>query len=128
MLVTTHSPGASLLTSLAALTPNQRELFYNLSYIDLPSEIRPGSEAYNDLLALNIFQTNAVSAGNGAGLFPRMARLNHGCSGAFNAIYTWRGKEHVLVVYALKPIRKGQVCYDVITPINSLMDKSLRKS
>jgi hypothetical protein len=38
-----------------------------------------------------------------------MARLNHGCSGAFNSVYHWRDNEGVLVVHALKPIRKGQV-------------------
>lgn len=105
----THSPGATLLASLAALNLKQREAYYNLSHMNLPMEVLPGSEAYNDLLALYIFQTNAVSAGDSAGLFPRMARLNHACSSAFNSIYTWRENERALVVYALKPIKQGQV-------------------
>lgn len=38
-----------------------------------------------------------------------MARLNHGCSHAFNVVYAWRDYEGVLVVHALKPIKEGQV-------------------
>lgn len=60
-------------------------------------------------MALAIFQTNAVAAGADVGLFPRMARLNHGCSRAFNVVYSWRDQEGVLVVYALRTIKKGAV-------------------
>jgi len=38
-----------------------------------------------------------------------MARLNHGCSRAFNVVYSWREREQALVVHALKSIQKGQV-------------------
>lgn len=68
-------------------------------------------ENHPDEVALAIFQTNAVAAGDGVGIFPRMARLNHGCSSAFNVVYTWREWEKALVVYALKNIRKGEVSY-----------------
>ena len=109
------SPGAVLLSSLATLSPRQRESYYNLSYVNFPAGIPPGTDAYNEELALAIFQTNAVSAGSqGVGIFPRMARLNHGCSRAFNVVYTWRDDEGVLVVHALKPIKQGEVssmCY-----------------
>ena len=109
-LVTTSSPGAILLSSLAALSPQRRAAFYNLSYVHLPAGLTEGTEDYNDALALAIFQTNAVSAGNDAvGIFPKMARLNHACAGAFNAVYTWREEEGELVVYALKPIKSGEV-------------------
>jgi len=60
-------------------------------------------------VALAIFQTNAVSAGDGVGIFPRMARLNHGCSRAFNSVYSYREKEGELVVHALKGIKKDEV-------------------
>jgi hypothetical protein len=54
----------------------------NVSALDIPFEI---------------FQTNAISAGQrGTGLFPRTARLNHGCSKAFGAVYSWRDAEGVL--------------------------------
>ncbi|OSD07139.1 SET domain-containing protein [Trametes coccinea BRFM310] len=103
------SPGAVLLASLATLPPRERASFYNLSYVNLPSGLTPDSDAYHEQLALAIFQTNAVSAGSrGVGVFPRMARLNHGCSRAFNVVYTWRDDEGVLVVHALKPIRAGE--------------------
>ncbi|KAJ3545335.1 hypothetical protein NM688_g5636 [Phlebia brevispora] len=106
--VTTYSPGALLLSALAGLSPRQRESFYNLSYVNLPSDTLPGTEEYNDHLALAIFQTNAVATGDKVGLFPRMARINHGCSSAFNSIYTWRENEGVLVIHALKPIKMGE--------------------
>jgi hypothetical protein len=34
-------------------------------------------------------QTNAIAAGDMVGIFPKTARLNHGCSSAFNAAYNW---------------------------------------
>ncbi|KAI0632196.1 hypothetical protein C8Q77DRAFT_1060385 [Trametes polyzona] len=107
--VTTSSPGAILLASLAPLSKAERAAYYNLSYVNFPEGIQEGTERYNEELALAIFQTNAVSAGSqGVGIFPRMARLNHGCSSAFNVVYTWRDDEGVLVVHALKPIAEGQ--------------------
>jgi len=50
-----------------------------------------------------------VAAGENVGIFPRMARLNHGCSSAFNAVYSWREKEEALVIFALRNISKGDV-------------------
>jgi hypothetical protein len=60
-------------------------------------------------IALAIFQTNAVSAGTDVGIFPTMARINHGCASAFNVVYNWREEEKCLVVHALKSVREGQV-------------------
>ena len=87
--------------------PRDRQAFFNLSYVNLPPDVDPDVDEAD--VALAIFQTNAVAAGEGVGIFPRMARLNHGCSGAFNVVYTWREKEGVLVLHALKHITKGQV-------------------
>lgn len=56
-----------------------------------------------------IFETNSVAAGNGVGIFPRMARINHACAKAFNSVYSWREEEGALHIYALKPIAKGEV-------------------
>ncbi|KAI0826870.1 hypothetical protein BC628DRAFT_1372283 [Trametes gibbosa] len=107
--VSTSSPGAILLASLATLSARQRASYYNLSYVGFPEGLEEGTSRFNEELALAIFQTNAVSAGSrGVGIFPRMARLNHGCSSAFNVIYTWRDDEGILVVHALKPIAAGQ--------------------
>lgn len=103
-----------MLSSLARLTYTERQSFYNLSYVHLPKNLTPDTPEYNDALALAIFQTNAVSAGpDSVGIFPRMARLNHGCSSAFNSVYSWREKEQAIVVHALKDIRRGQVRWDV---------------
>ena len=112
LAVITYSPGALLLASIAGLTAAQRAVYYNLSYINMPSHLTPGSEEYNDALALAIFQTNAVATGDSTGMFPRMARLNHGCSSAFNSVYTWRENEGALVVHAIKPIKMGEVSID----------------
>lgn len=75
--------------------------------MNLPENLSRDSEESLKELQLAIFETNAVSAGSNVGLFPTMARLNHGCSGAFNSVYSWREREGVLVVHALKDIKKG---------------------
>ncbi|KAJ4481874.1 hypothetical protein J3R30DRAFT_3287137 [Lentinula aciculospora] len=101
------SPTALIAHHLSLLTSDQYFQFYNLSYVNFSPHLNPETDLAE--LALAIFQTNAVSAGvNSVGVFPRMARVNHGCSSAFNSVYTWREKEGVLVVHALKDIGKGQ--------------------
>jgi hypothetical protein len=101
------SPTALISGLLAKTSSDDQSTFMNLSYVNFPEHLKP--EKSPDEVALAIFQTNAVAAGDGVGIFPRMARLNHGCSSAFNVVYSWREKEGVLVVYALKSIRKGEV-------------------
>ncbi|KAL0578969.1 hypothetical protein V5O48_003061 [Marasmius crinis-equi] len=100
------SPSALIHSNLQRVDPKAREAFFNLSYVNLPAHVDPEEDEAE--VALAIFQTNAVAAGDGVGIFPRMARLNHGCSSAFNVVYTWREKEGALVVHALKGITKGQ--------------------
>ena len=92
---------------LENLLQQEREAFLNLSYVNFPKGLEPTENP--DEVALAIFQTNAVSAGEDVGIFPRMARLNHGCSSAFNVVYSWRGATKFLIVHALKDIRQGQV-------------------
>lgn len=101
-----ESPAALISRSLGTLNKEQLTSFYDLSYIELKYETL---EERASQIALAIFQTNAVSAGDAVGLFPRMARLNHGCSSAFHAVYTWREHEGVIVVMAIKTIKKGEV-------------------
>ncbi|KAI0034606.1 hypothetical protein K488DRAFT_77114 [Vararia minispora EC-137] len=92
------SPTKLLHSLLSDLTDAERATFYDLSFVNMPSQYTSGSPEYKDYLPLAIFQTNAVSAGEeAAGIFPRMARLNHGCSFAFNVVYSWRDDEGVLV-------------------------------
>ncbi|KAI0314012.1 hypothetical protein OF83DRAFT_1064497 [Amylostereum chailletii] len=103
------SPIDLLHSLLAPLSHAQREAFYNLSFVNMPHHLATDTEAYRAHLPLAIFQTNAVAAGSDAiGIFPRMARLNHGCSHAFNSVYSWRDDEEVLVVHALKNISAGE--------------------
>jgi hypothetical protein len=106
-------PIALINEQLDKLTSAQRDAFFALSHasVHLPADLSAKKRAKR--LPLAIFETNAVSAGDRAGLFPRMARLNHGCSSAFNVVYSWRESEGVLVVHALKPIKKGEVRVDL---------------
>ncbi|PFH53872.1 hypothetical protein AMATHDRAFT_53434, partial [Amanita thiersii Skay4041] len=100
------SPSQLVWQLVQRLSQQEREAFMNLSYVNLPEGVDP--EKQPEEVALAIFQTNAVSAGEGVGIFPRMARLNHGCASSFNSVYNWRKEEGALVVHALKGIRKGQ--------------------
>ncbi|KAG5341127.1 hypothetical protein C0989_011350 [Termitomyces sp. Mn162] len=102
-----ESPSAVIAKLLREASPKDREAVLNLSYVHFPENLDP--ETHPDEVALAIFQTNAIAAGKRVGIFPRSARMNHGCSSAFNAVYTWRDKEEVLVVHALKKINKGEV-------------------
>ncbi|KAF8237124.1 hypothetical protein L208DRAFT_1431725 [Tricholoma matsutake] len=102
----TSSPSALISQLLREASPQDRETFLNLSYVKLPKNLKP--EDHPDEVALAIFQTNAVAAGGDVGIFPRMTRLNHGCSSAFNVVYNWREREGALVVHALRPIQKGE--------------------
>lgn len=102
----TSSPSALISRLLDQASPSGREAFLNLSYVNFPEHLNPDN--HPDEVALAIFETNAVAAGNDVGIFPRMARLNHGCSSAFNVVYSWREREGGIVVHALKSIPKGE--------------------
>ncbi|TFK19996.1 SET domain-containing protein [Coprinopsis marcescibilis] len=99
------SPTDFIWDKLEDVTEEQRESFFNLSFVNFPADKDPETDLKD--VALAIFETNAVSAGSSVGIFPRMARLNHGCSSAFSAVYTYREKEGSLVVYAIKDVQKG---------------------
>jgi hypothetical protein len=113
----TSSPSHAMSQALAKLTPAQSRALFSLSYVKAPPS--PSTAE----LALAIFETNAVAAGpNTVGLFPHMARLNHGCARSFNSVYSWREEEGVLVVHALKPIGEGEVCcLRLVSVIDRLM-------
>ncbi|PVF95147.1 SET domain-containing protein, partial [Serendipita vermifera] len=96
-----QSPEDLILSLVSQLSQEKRDQFYSLSYHSKPHST--GSE-----VPLAIFETNAISAGDKVGIFPRTARLNHGCSFAFNAAYNWRDSEQELVTHAFKPIREGE--------------------
>ncbi|KDR82640.1 hypothetical protein GALMADRAFT_238083 [Galerina marginata CBS 339.88] len=100
------SPAQLIAEKLVKLDPDEREEFFELSYVNFPEDLKP--EEHPNEVALSIFQTNAVSAGEDVGIFTTMARLNHGCSSAFNVVYSWRSEGSYLVVYALKDIKQGQ--------------------
>ncbi|KAF9534517.1 hypothetical protein CPB83DRAFT_873273 [Crepidotus variabilis] len=102
----TSSPAALIYNKLQLMTAEQRRAYLDLSYVNFSEDLDPVKNPSE--VALAIFQTNAVSAGENVGIFPRMARLNHGCSSAFNVVYNWRHYEQQLVVHALKDIKKGE--------------------
>ncbi|KAF1927061.1 SET domain-containing protein [Didymella exigua CBS 183.55] len=53
-----------------------------------------------------IFRTNAYNTDEQIGLFPRIARINHSCRP--NTSYYWAKKLNRRVVYASRPIKKGE--------------------
>ena len=75
--------------------------------MNFPSHL--DARVYPEEVALAIFKSNSVAAGQNVGIFPRMARLNHACSSAFNVVYSWREKEEALFIFALRDISKGDV-------------------
>ncbi|KAF8336986.1 uncharacterized protein EI90DRAFT_2910914 [Cantharellus anzutake] len=96
------SPTKLLNDVTSQLTPFEHAQYFNLSY---PSHVVSSP----DEVALSIFMTNAIAAGEDeAGIFPVTARLNHGCSRAFNVVYHWREEKHELVVHALRDIEPGE--------------------
>lgn len=103
-------PPAELMGNiLPTLREDQRAVLFNLSYVKLPPNLSKGDLDYDAQVALAITQTNGISAGTkGVGVFPNVSRLNHACSRAFNAVYSWREKEQKLVVYAIRPIKRDQ--------------------
>ncbi|KAK0221666.1 hypothetical protein IW262DRAFT_919477 [Armillaria fumosa] len=111
LFIVPHSISGSPTTLISHLVQSLNDVdyhaFFNLSYVNFPKDMDP--EAHRDEVALAIFQTNAVAAGEGVGIFPRMARLNHGCSSAFNVVYYWHQAEGEIVVHALQNISRGQV-------------------
>ena len=111
-----QSPTALIYEALGTLNESQIEMFSDLSYIPPEGDFETGEE-YAYQIPLAIVQTNAVTAGEGVGVFPHMARLNHGCSSAFSAVYSWREDEGVIVVHAIKSIKKGEVCHLPHVPI-----------
>jgi len=93
---------------LNSLTQDQRNEYFDLSHHAHAGQ-NSNENDYLNQKTLSIFQTNAIStAGGEVGLFPKTARLNHGCVSSFNCVYTWREHEGVLVTHALKPIRVGE--------------------
>ena len=93
---------------LPTLSEGKRAALLNLSYVMLPPNLSKDDPDYTAQVALAITQTNGIAVGRGVGVFPTISRLNHGCSSAFNAVYSWREKERQLVVYAIRPIKQGQ--------------------
>lgn len=101
-MVAGQDPTTLIQSKVSALSAAGQASFYALSYA------KPNTSETH--IPFEIFQTNAISAGKaGTGLFPRTARLNHGCSKAFGAVYSWREEEGVLVVHAIRDIKKGKV-------------------
>lgn len=73
-------PEQAIEEQLQKLSEAQRATFMSLGDAGLHADKR-----------VSIFQTNAMSlSSRGAGICPTMARLNHGCLGAYNVVYSWQ--------------------------------------
>lgn len=92
--------------------------------MNFPSNLDP--RVYPEEVALAIFETNAVASGENVGIFPRIARLNHGCSSAFNVVYSWREKEEALFLFALRDISKGDVGHIPLLTVSYLIMDDIR--
>jgi hypothetical protein len=103
-------PPAELMgKTLTILSKSEQAVLFNLSYVRLPPNLSKDDPDYDAQVALAITQTNGIAAGvRGVGVFPNVSRMNHGCSSAFNAVYSWREKEQKMVVHAIRPIKQGQ--------------------
>lgn len=106
-IIVKTSPADFILEQVKKLGRKERKAFLSLSYVNFPSHL--DARVYPEEVALAIFKSNSVIAGETVGIFPRMARMNHGCSSAFNAVYSWREKEEALFTFALRNISKGDV-------------------
>ena len=106
-IIVKSSPADFIFEQVKKLGRKEREAFLSLSYVNFPSNL--DRRVYPEEVALAIFKSNSVAAGGTVGIFPRMARLNHACSSAFNAVYSWREEEETLFIYALRNISKGDV-------------------
>lgn len=91
-----EDPVAFLRRHLSKVTKEEEESYWALSHHAVDSKTTT-SQKYQDEKVLSIFQTNGISAGpDRVGIFPRTARLNHGCVAAFNSVYSWREDEQIL--------------------------------
>lgn len=115
------SPSALIMSALESSSGAGRNAFFNLSYVHFPKHLDPKKNRAE--VALAIFQTNAVAAGENVGIFPGMARLNHGCAAAFNVVYNWREAENALFIRAVKDIREGEVRPRCSAAVISCIDK-----
>ncbi|KAG8924993.1 hypothetical protein FRC02_010053, partial [Tulasnella sp. 418] len=96
----TSSPVQVVQEALQKLPPSRRDLLLNLSH---PNHDLPPHE-----IPFDIVQVNAMAAGSTTAVFPRIARLNHGCAGAFNSIYGWREEQGVMELRPFRDIKKGE--------------------
>ncbi|KAG8908921.1 hypothetical protein FRB99_000024 [Tulasnella sp. 403] len=97
---TDQSPSEYIRQVIASLSPEGKAKFLSLS---VPAPGIPEAD-----VPFAIVQTNAFAAGPGMAVFPNAARLNHGCSSAFNVVYSFREEEKRLYVHALRDIQQGE--------------------
>jgi len=91
-------------SEFALLSPREQEEVMNLTYHATEAE-----KESSDRLGL-IFRSNAYNTGEGIGLFPKIARINHSCRP--NTSYYWNAKLNKRVVYANRKIKKGEEVFD----------------
>ncbi|KAF2249114.1 SET domain-containing protein [Trematosphaeria pertusa] len=85
------------------LSPAEQSEVLGLTYHTQPGEKE--KEDKDEVLGL-IFRTNAYNTGSSIGLFPKIARINHSCRP--NAAYYWSEKLNRRIIYASRPILRGE--------------------
>ncbi|KAF2692153.1 SET domain-containing protein [Lentithecium fluviatile CBS 122367] len=84
------------------LPPAAQDEVLSLTYHAKPGEV---ASLNNDPLGV-IFRTNAYNTGDGFGLFPKIARINHSCRP--NAGYYWSEALQKRIIYATREIAEGE--------------------
>ncbi|KAG8895891.1 hypothetical protein FRC01_012142, partial [Tulasnella sp. 417] len=84
---------------VSTLTADQRAEYMALWY-------EPETPKQDVLRA--IFMANSYSTHDSMAVFPKAARMNHGCAGASNVAYSWRQGERRFYLHALRDVPKGE--------------------
>ncbi|KAG8877453.1 hypothetical protein FRB97_003384 [Tulasnella sp. 331] len=102
----------SIITQIGNMTDSNLSAFFSLYY---PSTVLMADGTQKPInpeeidMPLAIVQANSLAIEGGMqAVFPKAARINHGCSAAFNAVHSWRADEKKLYVHALRDIKAGE--------------------
>jgi len=100
-----------LLASLNLLPEEDKLEYFTLT--SNPSKLPqdPGARVTEEMMALSIFESNAVRSGNESALYKNVCRINHSCLP--NAMYSYRAELDALVVHAVQFIASGE---EILSP------------
>ncbi|KAL6708100.1 SET domain-containing protein 5 [Coniothyrium glycines] len=95
----------SMVSSLVLEQFNALTIEQQKDVLSLTLQIRKADEVSVDRVGA-IFKNNAYNTGDHISLFPKIARINHSCRP--NLSYYWNASRNRKIVYATRPIKKGE--------------------